>query len=178
MPTVELEIMFQFVFAIKDSLVILSQVATDQQQLLQDQKLLIHADQVLVELMQNVEKEMEQPPAHAYQDSMEILMWNVIQNPEFLASHHLVGSMLNALEDTDQHHVSASLITLEIPMLLVDQNVQSTLTVTQAKNVNNYIALIPALELVEQMQIAGWKIIIQLALVKKDTLEILSQHAD
>merc|ERR1712198_394629 len=82
--------------------------------------LLIHADQVPVELMQNVEKEMEQPPAHAYQDSMEILMWNVIQNPEFLASHHLVGSMLNALEDTDQHHVSASLITLEIPMLLVD----------------------------------------------------------
>ena len=80
MPTVELEIMFQFVFAIKDSLVILSQVATDQLQLLQDQKLLIHADQVHVELMQNAEKEMEQPPVHVYLDSMVIHMLNVNQN--------------------------------------------------------------------------------------------------
>ena len=80
MPTVELEIMFQFAYAIKDILATHSQVATDQQQHLQDQKLLIHADQVLVELMLNVEKEMEQPPAHVYLDSMEILMLNVNQN--------------------------------------------------------------------------------------------------
>ena len=80
MPTVELEIMFQFAYAIKDILETHSQVATDQQQHLQDQKLLIHADQVHVELMQNAEKEMEQPPVHVYLDSMVIHMWNVNQN--------------------------------------------------------------------------------------------------
>ena len=104
MPTVELEIMFQFVFAIKDSLVILSQVATDQLQLLQDQKLLIHADQVHVELMQNVEKEMEQPPAHVYLDSMVIHMWNVNQNVPSIQNvpstkHVLIKSVLILVQD-------------------------------------------------------------------------------
>ena len=72
--------MYLYVFVTKDSLETPFPAVTDQQQPQQNQKLLIHADQVLVELMQNVEKEMEQPPAHAYQDSMEILMWNVNQN--------------------------------------------------------------------------------------------------
>ena len=104
MPTVELEIMFQFVFAIKDSLVILSQVATDQLQLLQDQKLLIHADQVHVELMQNAEKEMEQPPVHVYLDSMVIHMWNVNQNVPSIQNvpstkHVLIKSVLILVQE-------------------------------------------------------------------------------
>ena len=104
MPTVELEIMFQFAYAIKDILETHSQVATDQQQHLQDQKLLIHADQVHVELMQNAEKEMEQPPVHVYLDSMVIHMWNVNQNVPSIQNvpstkHVLIKSVLILVQE-------------------------------------------------------------------------------
>ena len=86
--------------------------------------------------------------------------------------------MLYAVKETELHHVSASLITLEIPMLLADQNALSTLTVPQVKHVSNFTALILAQELVGLMQIAGFKTIFQHAHVLRVTLETLSQHVD
>ena len=83
--------MYLYVFVTKDSLETPFPVVTDQQQPQQNQKLLIHADQVLVELMQNAEKEMEQPPVHVYLDSMVIHMWNVNQNVPSIQNVHLIG---------------------------------------------------------------------------------------
>ena len=80
MLTVESETIFLFVSAIKDSSGIHSQVVEDQQPHLQDQKLLILVGHHHVESMLNVEKEMEQHPAHVYQDYLVIHMWSVNQN--------------------------------------------------------------------------------------------------
>ena len=84
MHTAELEIMCQFVSVTKDSLETHSQAATDQQQHHQDQKSLIPADQVLVALMLNAEREMELLPAHVFQVSLEIPMCNVNQNAQLI----------------------------------------------------------------------------------------------
>ena len=73
MLTVESETIFLFVSAIKDSSGIHSQVVEDKQTHLQDQKLLILVDHHHVESMLNVEKEMEQHPAHVYQDYLVTL---------------------------------------------------------------------------------------------------------
>ena len=82
------------------------------------------------------------------------------------------------MRETGLQLVNVSLITLGIHMLHVDQSVLSTLIVHRVKLVNSYIALIHAQELVVSMLIAEFKIIFQLALALKDTLEILSQHVD
>ena len=96
--------MYLYVFVTKDSLETPFPAVTDQQQPQQNQKLLIHADQVLVELMQNVEKEMEQPPAHVYLDSMVIHMWNVNQNVPSIQNvpstkHVLIKSVLILVQE-------------------------------------------------------------------------------
>ena len=86
--------------------------------------------------------------------------------------------MLYAMKETELHHVNVFQSILEIHMSLADQSALSTLTAPQVKHVNNFIALILAQELVGLMQIAGYKIIFQLAHVLRVTLETLSQHAD
>ena len=80
MHTAESETMFLSVSVTKDSLETHFQVVTDQLPHHQDQRLLIHADQVLVASMQNAEKEMELLHVHAYLVSEEILMWSVSQS--------------------------------------------------------------------------------------------------
>ena len=74
MPTAESETTYLFVCAIKDSLEIHSQAVIDPQQQHQDLKLLILADLLHVELMQNVEKEMEQLHVLVYQVFLETHM--------------------------------------------------------------------------------------------------------
>ena len=72
MLTAELETMYQYVSAIRDSLEIHSLAATDPQQPHQDQKSLTPADQVHVESMQSAEKGMEQLHVLVFQDYLEI----------------------------------------------------------------------------------------------------------
>ena len=76
MLIVESQIMFQYVHVTKDTLETHFQAATDHQQQLQDQKSLIPADQVLVESMLSVEKEMELLLAPAYQECLETHMFS------------------------------------------------------------------------------------------------------
>lgn len=76
----ELEIMFLFVFVIKDTLVTHSQAVTDQLLQHQDQRLLILVDQILVVSMLNAEKEMEQHLVHVIQAYREIPMLNASMN--------------------------------------------------------------------------------------------------
>ena len=80
MPSAELEIIFLFVSATKDSSETPSQAATDQLQQHQDQKSLTLADQVHVESMQSVEKETELLPVLVYQECLETLTFNVNQS--------------------------------------------------------------------------------------------------
>ena len=77
MHTAESEIMFQLVSVTKDSLEIPSRAATDPQQLHQDQRSSIPADQVLVESMLSAKQEMELLLVFVFQDLMEILIKNV-----------------------------------------------------------------------------------------------------
>ena len=87
--------MYLYVFVTKDSLETPFPVVTDQQQPQQNQKLLIHADQVHVASMLNVKKETELHLAHVCQDSVETLMLNVNQNVQpiqsVLPTKHVLG---------------------------------------------------------------------------------------
>ena len=87
MLTAELETMYQYVSAIRDSLEIHSLAATDLQQPHQDQKSLTPADQVHVESMQSAERGMEQLHVLVFQDYLEIPM---------LSANQSVPSMQNA----------------------------------------------------------------------------------
>ena len=87
--------MYLYVFVTKDSLETPFPAVTDQQQPQQNQKLLIHADQVHVASMLNVKKETELHLAHVCQDSVETLMLNVNQNVQpiqsVLPTKHVLG---------------------------------------------------------------------------------------
>ena len=80
MPTAELETTFLFVSVTRDTSETPSPTATDLSPHHYDQRSLTPADQVPVESMQNVEKEMERPPAHVCLVYLEILMLNASQN--------------------------------------------------------------------------------------------------
>ena len=80
MLTAELETMFLFVSVTKDMSEIPSLTAGDQSLQHHDQRLLIPADQVPVESMQNVEREMEQLPVPVSLVYLEIHMLNASQN--------------------------------------------------------------------------------------------------
>ena len=82
MLTAESETTFPSVSVIKDISETLSPAATDQPQHHQDQKLLILADQVPVESMLNVEKEIEQLPVLVFPDSLAIPMSSVNQSAQ------------------------------------------------------------------------------------------------
>ena len=80
MLTAELETMFLSVSVTKDTSETPSPTATDQSPHHHHQRLLIPADQVPVESMQNVEREMEQLPVPVSLVYLEILMLNASQN--------------------------------------------------------------------------------------------------
>ena len=80
MPTAELETTFLFVSVTRDTSETPSPTATDLSPHHYDLRSLTPADQVPVESMQNVEKEMEQPPVHVCLVYLEILMLNASQN--------------------------------------------------------------------------------------------------
>jgi hypothetical protein len=82
MLTAELETMYQYVSAIRDSLEIHSLAATDLQQPHQDQKSLTPADQVHVALMLSAEREMELLLVPVFLVSLEIHMFNVSQSAQ------------------------------------------------------------------------------------------------
>ena len=80
MLTAELETTFLFVSVTKDTSETPSPTATDQSLKHHHQRSLIPADQVPVESMLNVEREMEQLPVPVSLVSLEILMLNASQN--------------------------------------------------------------------------------------------------
>ena len=84
MLTAELETMFLFVSVTKDTSEIPSPTAGDQSLQHHDQRLLIPADQVPVESMLNVEREMEQLPVPVSLVYLEIHMLNASQNAQLI----------------------------------------------------------------------------------------------
>ena len=135
--------MFLFVSVIKDILEIHFQAATDHQQQLQDQKLLIPADQVLVESMLSVEKEMELLPVSASlvfkvihmlsvnmsAPSIQSVPLTLLASPTNVETHVLecVELMQPAMSTITSHHAPVILVTLETPSQLVTESLQDPL---------------------------------------------------
>ena len=182
----ELEIMFLFVFVIKDTLVTHSQAVTDQLLQHQDQRLLILVDQIHVVSMQNAEKEMEQHLVHVIQAYREIPMLNVSMNvpstqsvplilPVFPTSagihaQEFVEPMQHAGLQVIFHHVLVTQVTLETHSQLAEELQHLDLLQKQ---------LIHAiLHHVEAMQFAQKEIEELHVSASLTTLEIHMLHAD
>ena len=81
--------------------------------------------------------------------AQELQLYLFLQKSSIHAFHLHAVQMQSAMKETEQLHVNVFLTTLEIPILHADQSVLSTLTVHQAKHVNNFTALTHVQEPVE-----------------------------